>query len=145
MTTIFRVEPTEEHLRPLMEFLIGQIDEATLAPVDTDAATRNMWATVNAGMTFAAIDPERGIVGSIALNAVSVAWYAPPDAVMLVDEWFLVSKAARGGEVGKLLLKAAADEATTRGLQLFVRRVGASAIRADVLGFNVVGRITKLR
>lgn len=140
----FRVDEVlgrdEDAILPLLRFMIETAAREARTPVDEARAVRNFWEILGAARVYVALDGA-AIVGSLALRSVPATWYGPEEMRMLIDEWFV---AADG--VGRALMQRAV--ADSDGVPIIIRRLRKAVgrgVKADLLGYNVVGNIVQLR
>ena len=121
---------------PIFNYLTEMADESARVPVDFQRAAVNFWSIMNGASVYVA-ERDGAIVGSLALTLSPLMWYGPADAVGYFDEWFVCRNGYHAGH--DLIKRAVADAG---GKPILIRRLTTRG--ADILGYNVVGKITIL-
>ena len=144
-----RPETSEENFRLLFEMLLELHKIGGYAPLDADKAAAHTYDMLASGVVFLAY-VDGNPAGCIA-GVEQPFWYS--QATHLQSVPLYVRAPYRNGEVGKLLLKAFADEASRRGIIGFVtidnpdRRPKATkmSIESQLAGYVPLGFTMKVR
>jgi GNAT superfamily N-acetyltransferase len=133
---------TFEDLEPILALLERFHEENGIFPLSLDKTAERVVSLISAFDLF--LVEKDGIAGILGIVQYDV-WYA--DASALFDQFFYVAPEHRGGDVGKLLMKAAAAEAERRGMPLFISVTNPGRKRGRVAtteGYFPVGHLVRL-
>lgn len=133
---------TFEDLEPILALLERFHEENGIFPLSLDKTAERIVSLISAFDLF--LVEKDGIAGILGIVQYDV-WYA--DASALFDQFFYVAPEHRGGDVGTLLMKAAAAEAERRGMPLFISVTNPGRKRGRVAtteGYFPVGHLVRL-